>query len=821
MSKNRLFIDITNLYVTRSLSGIQRVVRNLVPQFILDETFDVYIVFYDESRNVYCRFSNEDSLTLMEGGFAGEAINPQEDIELSSIGSSDIFLDIDSAWHVPHKRDWLYKTMKSNNVRIISYVYDLVPIILPEFAHSDTVKNFKVYIDAVCKYSDIVFTDSRSTEKDFIKYARRKTKRSIPTVVTGLGADLSKASRAGTVSTEIRALRKTKFILFVGTVEARKDQELLLRAFNKLSSSYPRLNLVYVGKPGWNNDKFIAELKTTAADNGRIHWFEFVSDTELRKLYKECYMTVYTSHYEGYGLPVIESLSYSKPVITSDNSSIYEAGLDFADYTNFESEQELADQLSLYLSNRKIYRAKCQYIKKNFRPLSWEVVYTTMAQAITNSFVGNKRLQPTSADTFQHVMISIRPVDVSRCITRNDKLSLCTKEYVIITSAGNIEAMKQIKSKHRIHVIDEKKLFTSTKYKQFKTAPHQRKNWMLRSSLPALAEIDNDFVMLDDDNLPLSTVKADHFIKNGVYKAYYYNSLLRWHKNTSSYDQGQHDTLAVLIAKNLELLSYSSHKPQIINKQILLEVAEEFSTTDAQIDEWSAYFNFAVVRYPLLFQKNEYTTLNWPAHPNDWSVGVKPSNYTHENYYDHIYEKGKLFGDIKLESASSKKVELKEAQLAPYMETEKLQVRLSKLLTDYDMIHGVAVFMYGSSTVVISSIPYVFAGVPDTYRTHSFNYKIINPKPSLKYVFKAQSNGGAQTEVELPIVNATSSRKYVEGRVDLSIHYAHVGKFQINFTVLVGEDEAVPLVARYDSVLLGVTSGSVDLNKSLKEEAYL
>ncbi len=92
--------------------------------------------------------------------------------------------------------------------------------------------------------------------------------------------------------------------------------------------------LVFAGQRGWANEEFFSLISRTAKLNGLISLIEGPSDEELAFLYKNCLFTVYPSYYEGWGLPIGESLWFGRPVIASKTSAMPEVGGDAVDYVD-------------------------------------------------------------------------------------------------------------------------------------------------------------------------------------------------------------------------------------------------------------------------------------------------------------------------------------------------------------------------------------------------------------------------------------------------------------------------------------------------------
>ncbi|MCK5332349.1 glycosyltransferase family 4 protein, partial [Candidatus Parcubacteria bacterium] len=122
-----------------------------------------------------------------------------------------------------------------------------------------------------------------------------------------------------------------KFILYLGTIEPRKNITGIIRAFEKLkvghfkmSSTVKDCKLVIAGSKGWLcQDVFNLAMNSVVADD--IFFTGFVDDEDKAILYKLAEIFVYPSFYEGFGFPPLEAMQNKTPVITSNVSSLPEA----------------------------------------------------------------------------------------------------------------------------------------------------------------------------------------------------------------------------------------------------------------------------------------------------------------------------------------------------------------------------------------------------------------------------------------------------------------------------------------------------------------
>lgn len=167
---------------------------------------------------------------------------------------------------------------------------------------------------------------------------------------------------------------KGDYFLFVGTLQPRKNIVRLIEAYSQLrkKKKIPEdVQLVIVGKKGWLFEDIItAPEKYGVTDE--VKFLEFVSDEDLPLLYKNAIAFVLPSLYEGFGLPVLEAMNYGCPVITSNVSSLPEAGGDAAIYVNPESVEDIASKMEKVAGDRQLRREMIEKGKTQVKKFSWD-----------------------------------------------------------------------------------------------------------------------------------------------------------------------------------------------------------------------------------------------------------------------------------------------------------------------------------------------------------------------------------------------------------------------------------------------------------------
>lgn len=150
-----------------------------------------------------------------------------------------------------------------------------------------------------------------------------------------------------------------KFLLYVGNAYPHKNLNFLLNIFNKLHKEKPEICLVMVGK----NDYFYSRIKNEASrlnlwqpnnSNNPVVFPGYVPDAQLEILYQEAALYIFPSLYEGFGLPPLEAMARSCPVLSSDCSSLPEILGDAAMYFNPEDEDDVLGKINLLLNDSNL-----------------------------------------------------------------------------------------------------------------------------------------------------------------------------------------------------------------------------------------------------------------------------------------------------------------------------------------------------------------------------------------------------------------------------------------------------------------------------------
>lgn len=162
------------------------------------------------------------------------------------------------------------------------------------------------------------------------------------------------------------------YILFVGTLQPRKNITALIEAYAQLVQQKVIENtpLVIVGKKGWLYEDILAAPEKFGVAQ-EVKFLEFVPNEELTVLYQHALFFVLPSLYEGFGLPVLEAMKHGCPVITSNVSSLPEAGGDAALYVDPKSVDDIASKMKELYTSKKLQETLREKGLKQVKKFSW------------------------------------------------------------------------------------------------------------------------------------------------------------------------------------------------------------------------------------------------------------------------------------------------------------------------------------------------------------------------------------------------------------------------------------------------------------------
>ena len=332
----------------RPLTGIQRVTLNsLIGAWERLGSSGVKVIFYDKSAGRFLVCDVEQLLRPNCSDHQGSC----------NFQKADCVILSEYLWDTTVANATLQRK-NFGPARLYRLVYDVIPLAMPKLSPWTWAYKFRRFISGCIENADCVITISDFSKSDIQKYFPRECQNKpihvlkLPHEFIGVQTILELAGfGAKNLKTEHaeRALVSEPFVLMVGSIDERKNQLGAIEAWQKLflkhGNKLPKL--VFVGGLSSHGYFFKAKIRRALKQTDKFIHLAECDDDGLRWLYQNCQFSIFISHYEGWGLPVGESLWFGKPVISARTTSLPEVGEDYADYVDADNEAELLAKIEL------------------------------------------------------------------------------------------------------------------------------------------------------------------------------------------------------------------------------------------------------------------------------------------------------------------------------------------------------------------------------------------------------------------------------------------------------------------------------------------
>jgi glycosyltransferase involved in cell wall biosynthesis len=258
-----------------------------------------------------------------------------------------------------------------NSLRVMT-IHDLTFIKYPNYVPS-IVKTYAIRIRECLKWTDLVITFSQNSKQEIIQYLGVEPNRIF---VTPQASRYSPENLSVQLNNQAIASLKYNlaqpYLLFVSTIEPRKNIINLIYAFNLLKQKYQiEHHLVLIGKKGWKYQKIFATIENSPWKS-HIHHLDYLSDELVALFYAKADVFVYPSYYEGFGLPILEAMTLGTPVVTSNTSSIPEVAGDAALLIDPDDSTQLAEAILKVINDSQLRQELIHKGKERAKLFSWE-----------------------------------------------------------------------------------------------------------------------------------------------------------------------------------------------------------------------------------------------------------------------------------------------------------------------------------------------------------------------------------------------------------------------------------------------------------------
>jgi glycosyltransferase involved in cell wall biosynthesis len=285
-------------------------------------------------------------------------------------------------WRRPPSGAWLINTGHSGlehkeypqwiaayHMRPIYFIHDLIPISHPQFSRALEPEKHKIRIFNALTTAAGIVTNSTDTLNHLTHYAEQN-RQPMPKACVALLAP-AKLPVGAPISPMPRP-----YFLILGTIEGRKNHELLLAIWRSLPKDGPML--VIVGRRGWSCESVINDLDNDPQLVGKVLELSHCTDEQLATWLKHARALLFPSHVEGYGMPLVEALCAGVPVIASDLPVFREIAGNIPEYLNPLNTEAWKARIIDYSKKDSKYRLEqCQRLE-NYSEPTWERHFSTV-----------------------------------------------------------------------------------------------------------------------------------------------------------------------------------------------------------------------------------------------------------------------------------------------------------------------------------------------------------------------------------------------------------------------------------------------------------
>ena len=302
---------------------------------------------------------------------AGRTV-PRPEVEDAGPGpfaAGDLLLSLGATWSYP-AHALAAGRLRRHGVRVARMIYDLIPTIKPQWVEEIHTRLITPWVRSVLTDSDHVFTISEFSKSEIDCYCAENHLRCAPLSVLRLGDVLQDSPTTAPLP---RFVPARPFFLCVSTLDVRKNHRLLYDAWSVLAARDPDScpDLVCLGVAHLYVTDLLREIRSDRAVNGRIHVLQGIDDNELAWYYGNCVATIYPSRYEGWGLPVAESLGHGRLCLASHATSIPEISRDLPEFFDPFDAPGLVALVDRACRDSEWVREREARIRASFVPTPW------------------------------------------------------------------------------------------------------------------------------------------------------------------------------------------------------------------------------------------------------------------------------------------------------------------------------------------------------------------------------------------------------------------------------------------------------------------
>jgi glycosyltransferase involved in cell wall biosynthesis len=290
---------------------------------------------------------------------------------VEALAAGDTLLNIGSSWINPTYNDFVRREKARCGLRYVVLLYDCNPYSVPQFHTEEAVKRFCAWAEDTVGIADRLLTISRYSQTDLLRFMRERALPEKIPVVLHLADKMAPPRRATTGRADLAPLfAGGNYILTISSIAPSKNHVVVVRAFKLLRGRGVTLPPILWGGVVIRPEAVDALLESDPELAAGILRAGILDEDDLKLAYQHCRFTIFPSKFEGWGLPVAESLQFGKVCLASNATSIPEIGGALVDYFDPDDAERLAALIEQYLDDARLAAREAE-IASGFRATTW------------------------------------------------------------------------------------------------------------------------------------------------------------------------------------------------------------------------------------------------------------------------------------------------------------------------------------------------------------------------------------------------------------------------------------------------------------------
>ncbi len=289
--------------------------------------------------------------------------------------TGDVCLSLSATWGLSHYGDVIAANTRASGAKCINMLYDLIPTLFPQWVLPGHSQMITLWARQQIENADVVLTISKFQRAEISRYIQtdKLPSRAIEVIQLGDNPKLIAATSADASLPLPRYVPERKFVICVSTLDVRKNHGLLYQVWRRLADELgPECpQLLLIGTPHLYVSDLLYQIRNDRLVNRLIVHLHDVADEELAWYYRHCQFTAYPSMYEGWGLPISESLSLGKYCIAGNRTSLPEAGGDLIDYFDPFDFVGCHKLIHRAVTDPDYVKQREQQVQANYVPYTW------------------------------------------------------------------------------------------------------------------------------------------------------------------------------------------------------------------------------------------------------------------------------------------------------------------------------------------------------------------------------------------------------------------------------------------------------------------